>query len=188
MARVHVAVRLVLLAVLGMAGWSSLYWVAYLLLPALAALLIAQKGTERYLAEDAPGIVRILKWLARAYAYLWLLTDAPPTAAAGGPVELVIEPSGAPTTTSAMLRLLYSVPALLLLAVLSFVAAFLWVIGAVAILLTGRLPLFIDDFLGSTVKYQFHLVAYHLSLVEQYPSFEEPPVLHGAMEGASRAP
>src|SRR6185503_15779715 len=103
--RVHVVTRAALLLALGAVGTSSLYWVLYLALPALAALVIIQKGGERALAEDAPRTVRVLRWLASAYAYLWLLTDALPTRQ-GGPVELSIEPGAPPTPTSALLRLL----------------------------------------------------------------------------------
>jgi hypothetical protein len=44
MARIHVLIRLVLLMALGAVSGSPLYWGAYLALPALAALFIAQKG------------------------------------------------------------------------------------------------------------------------------------------------
>jgi len=173
MQRIQVLIRLVLLLALGAIGCSSLYWFLYLALPAIAALLISQKGVERYFAEDAPGIARVLRWLAAAYAYLWLLTDAFPTSEAGAPVELEVETGGTPTVTSALLRLLYSVPAVLLLAVLSLAAAFLWLVGAVAILVRQRIPAAIADFLALTLCYQFRLIAYHLSLVERYPSFDE---------------
>ncbi len=178
MGRVHVVIRLTLLVALGAVGCSSVYWVIYLALPAMAALLIAQKGGARYLADDAPAIVPVLRWLARAYAYLWLLTDAPPTSATGGPVDLDVAPSGQPTASSALLRLLYSLPALLLLAVLSFVAWVLWILGAVVVLVSERLPAFIADFLAATLRFQFRLVAYHLSLDDRYPSFEEATLPH----------
>jgi uncharacterized protein DUF4389 len=178
MERIHVLIRFVLLLSLGAIGCSSLYWLLYLALPALAALLISQKGVERYFAEDAPRIVRILRWLAAAYAYLWLLTDAFPTSEAGDPVELEVDIGGRPTATSALLRLLYSLPALLLLAVLSLAAAVLWLVGAVAILARQRIPEAIADFLALTLCYQFRLIAYHLSLVERYPSFDAVSVAH----------
>lgn len=178
MGRVHVGIRLTLLVALGAVGCSSLYWVVYLALPAMAALLIAQKGGPRYLAEDAPAIVPVLRWLARAYAYLWLLTDAPPNSRVGGAVELDVAPGGEPTASSALLRLVYSLPALLLLAVLSFVAWLLWIVGAVVVLVSERMPAFIADFLAATLRFQFRLIAYHLSLDDRYPSFEEATMPH----------
>jgi hypothetical protein len=116
------------------------YWFLYLALPALAALLISPKGPQRYFAEDGPRIVPVLRWVAGAYAYLWLLTDAFPTGEAGGAVELQVQSGGAPSTSSALLRLVYSLPALVLLAVRSVAAGFLWLIGAGAILFRRRLP------------------------------------------------
>jgi Domain of unknown function (DUF4389) len=176
--RIHVFIRLTLLLVLSAVGCSSAYWLLYLAIPALAALLIAEKRGERYLSEDAPHMVRALKWLAAAYAYLWLLTDTFPTTETETPVELELTPSGQPTPTSALLRLLYSLPALIVLALMSLVASALWVIGAVAILVVERVPGFVADFLTTTLRYQFRFFAYHLSLVDRYPSLEETGISH----------
>ena len=87
--------------------------------------------------------------------------------------ELEVETEGTPTATSALLRLVYSLPALFILAVLSFAAGALWVIGAIAILLTQRMPHAIAAFFALMLRYQFRLAAYHLSLVGRYPSFAE---------------
>ena len=173
MERIHLAIRLILLIALGTIGCSSVYWFLYLALPAMAALLISRNAPGRYLAEDAPRIARVLRWLAAAYAYLWLLTDVFPGSDAPRSVELEVNPGGTPTTGSALLRLVYSLPAVLLLAVLSLLAAVLWVAGAVAVLIWQRVPAAIAEYLSLTLRYQFRLVAYHLSLVERYPSLEE---------------
>lgn len=182
--RIHVLIRLVLLMALGAVGCSSLYWVLYLALPALAALRIATLGGERYLAEDGPRMVRALRWLAGAYGYLWMLTDTFPTAQES-PVDLEVETSGAPTTASALVRLVYSLPALALLAILSFAAGVLWFVGALVVLVRQRLPEAFADFLALTLRYQFRLVAYHLSLVDRYPSLESEPVIHQAPQAGA---
>ena len=170
MQRVHVVIRLALLVALGTVGCSSAYWLLYLALPAFAALLISQKGAARYFGEEGPRIVLVLRWLAGAYAYLWLLTDAVPTGKAGGHVDLEVEPTGTPTPASAILRVVYGLPGLLVLAVISFGGVFLWPIGAIAILVQRRVPSSIAAFFAATLRYQFRLLAYQLSLVEQYPS------------------
>jgi len=182
--RAHVIIRLALLIALGAIGGSSLYWLLYLALPALAALLISSKGPERYLAEDASRAVPVLRWLAAAYAYLWLLTDAVPSREPGGPVELEIDLDARPTVGSALLRLLYSLPPLVLLALLSIPACLLWVIGAIAILVRRRVPRVIADFFAMVLRYQFRLVAYHLSLFDRYPSFAEAPLAPVTHPGA----
>jgi hypothetical protein len=172
--RVQVAIRLAILAALAILGCSSVYWLLYLALPVLAALLVSRDGSEGYVADDAPRVVRVLRWLAGAYAYLWLLTDAVPSE--GGAVDLSVDIGGRPTAGSALLRLITSLPALLLLAVLSMAAALLWVVGAIAILATERIPAAIADFLAMKVRYQFRLAAYHLSLVDVYPVLADSPL------------
>jgi len=177
--RMHVIIRLALLLALGAVGCSSVYWALYLALPALVAASLLQEGGERYLAADGPRIVRTLRWLAAGYAYLWLLTDVLPTSE-GGPVDLHIEPGGAPTPQSALLRLLSSVPALFLVAVLSVASGVLWVVAAVCILVTEHMPLAIAEFLSLTLRVQFRLIAYHASLVDRYPSLEDSTVVPAA--------
>jgi hypothetical protein len=167
--RVHVATRAILLLALGTLGLSSAYWLAYLVLPALAALVVTQKGSDRALAETGPPTVRVLRWLASAYAYLWMLTDVLPTSEAASPVDLRIELGGKPTSSSTLLRLLNSIPAVILLVVLTVVACPLWILGAVWILATERMPDFVRDYLTVTLRYQFRFAAYHLSLVDRYP-------------------
>lgn len=173
--RIHVVTRSALLLILAAIGCSSIYWILYLLLPTVAALLIMRKGGDRYLAEDGPRLVSILRWLASGYSYLWLLTDVLPTAQ-GSPVDLRVEVSGHPTAWSALLRLILSLPALLLVAALSLVAIGVWVIGAVCILVAEKMPRFAAQFLALTLRLEFSLAAYHLSLVDRYP------VLSGAAD------
>ncbi len=177
--RIHVVTRLAFLLAFAALGCSAFYWALYLALPATVAVVLTRKGGQRYLAEDAPRILPILRWLASAYGYLWLLTDVLPTAQ-GSPIDLNIEPGGRPTASSALLRLVFSLPALVVLAVLSAVSGILWVVGAVLILIRKRLPDAIADLLAFTLRFQFQLVAYHLSLVDRYPSLRADPVAHPA--------
>jgi hypothetical protein len=173
LSRIHVLVRVALVAAFGTIGCSSLYWLLYLALPAAATLLILQRGGERYAREVGPWVVRVLRWLAGAYAYLWLLTDALPTTKPGeGAVRLEIEPGYVPAPASALSRIISSLPALVLLAVLSVVAVVLWLVGAVVVLVKERMPPAIAGFLALTVRFQFRLAAYHLSLSDRYPSLD----------------
>jgi hypothetical protein len=178
MRRGQVVVRLALLAALAAIGCSSAYWLVYLSLPIVAALLVSRDGPDRYLGQDAGGMLGVLRWFAGAYAYLWLLTDSLPTSEASGPVVLTVEVGGKPTVSSAFWRLVTSLPAILLLAILSMAAALLWIAGAVAILFTGRVPAAITDFISMKLRYQFRLIAYHLSLVDAYPALADSRLLH----------
>jgi len=141
-------------------------------LPAYAALLISQTSGDRYLREDAPAIVKVMRWVAAASAYLWLLTDQFPTSGAGNTVELEVEIGGTPSTSAALWRLVYSVPAVVIVMLLSFVAGLAWLVGAVAILVGRHLPVFIAELLAMMLGYRIRLLAYHLSVTDRYPSFE----------------
>ena len=170
--RIHVVIRLVLLLALGTLGCSSIYWFLYLALPAMVAAMVSQKGGPRYLADNAPKVVRVLRWFAVAYGYLWLLTNDLPTSE-GSHVDLQIEIEGTPTVGSSLLRLLTSLPALLLVWVLSLAAALAWLVAAAFVLATERMPAALADFLTLALRVQFRMIAYHLSLVERYPSLKE---------------
>jgi len=176
-ARVHVLTRLVLLIAVGTLGTSALYGALYLGLPALVALVLSQKGADAARVQIAPKVVTALRWLAAAYGFMWMLTDVLPTAQ-GSPVDLRVEVSGQPTVGSALLRLLTSLPALLLLMLLSMVASVLWVIAALFVVVRQRMPEGIARFIIVTLRYQFRLAAYHLSLVDRYPSLHEGAVTH----------
>jgi hypothetical protein len=180
--RIQIAVRLVLLVALAAIGCSSVYWLAYLATPAVVALFVLQEGSQRYLSERAPVLVRALRWLAGAYAYLWLLTDALP-GASDHPVSFEVELGGNPSASSALGRLILSLPAVVVWMVLSFAAGLLWFAAALCVLASERVPAALSDFIEATLRYQFRLVAYHLSLVDRYPSFEMPSAAYSAPGG-----
>ncbi len=185
MDRLQVLIRLGALILLGAIFRRSAFGLLYLALPVLAAILVSRKGGAGYLANDASGIARILRWVTAAYAYFWLLTDVFPVRQGDGPVEMSIETDGAPTPGSALLRLVTSLPALLVLAAVTFLAALLWIMGAIAVLATGTLPEPIGHFLARVLRYRLRFFAYHLSLVREYPSFEEVPAAHAPHSGAA---
>jgi hypothetical protein len=168
-ARVQVLIRALLWIALAPIVTSSLYWILYLLLPATAAAMISQRGGARYLAESESA-VKVLRWLAGFFAYLWLLNDEFPT---GPSVQFALAPGGTPTVTSSLVRLLTTLPALLLLALMSIAAAVIWVLGALTILIARKLPKVFADFLAMTVRLELRILAYHLSLVDAYPSPSE---------------
>lgn len=175
--RIQVAIRLVLVLALGVVSWSAIYWLLYLALPALVALDLSHEGGEGYASRDAPRLVRGLKWLAGAYAFLGLLTNVLPTTEEGdgkGPVDLHVDVCRHPTVRSAFLRLVTSLPALVLVAVLSVAAWFGWLIGAACALVIERVPRPLADFLMLVLRVKLRFIAYHLSLVDRYPSLGDP--------------
>jgi hypothetical protein len=173
--RLHVLIRAVLLlAVCAVFARYPVAGILYLAVPALVALRIAQVGGDGYLRAEGPRLSRGLNWVTGAFAYLWLLTDALPTRQGqAGPVELHIEPTGQPTPGSALLRLLTSLPALLLLALLSAVVGLVWFVAAILVLVGRWMPAPLWEVMAFVLRFQTRLFAYHLSLVDRYPSFGE---------------
>jgi Domain of unknown function (DUF4389) len=166
--RVHVFLRLAMLLIV---GWIShplgLLWLG---IPVVAAIRISQKGGRRYVDEDGPTVNRVLGWILAVVAYLALLTDRLP-GGNGDPVRLEIERSGSPTVGSALLRIIYAIPSLIVLAILSVIGAIVWVIAVVLVLVNERNPESLWRFLLGIVRWQACLFAYLASLVDRYPPF-----------------
>jgi hypothetical protein len=152
-------------------GWLGhpvgLLWLG---LPLAAAILISQKGGQRYLDEDGPTITRVLRWIVAVVAYLALLTDRLP-GAGEQPVRFEVDRSGSPTTGSALLRILYAIPSLIVFAILAFVGAIVWVIAVIFVLVHERYPESLWRFLLGLVRWEACLLAYLSSLVDRYPPF-----------------
>jgi hypothetical protein len=166
--RAHVFLRIALLIVLGWLGhpWGLL-WLG---LPVAAAILVAQRGGQRYLDEDGPTLVRVGNWILDVVAYLALLTDELP-GRGEHPVRFAVERSGSPTVGSALLRIVLAIPSLVVLAVLAFVGSIIWVIAALLVLVTENYPEGLWRFLHGLVRWEAWLLAYLASLVDEYPPF-----------------
>lgn len=166
--REHVFLRIVLLVVVGWVGhpWGLL-WLG---LPVVAAILVSQKGGRRYLDESGPAVIRVLSWILDLAAYLALLTDELP---GGGrhAVRFRVQRSGSPTLGSALFRILWAIPSLIVLAILSFVGAIVWFFAAIRVLADERYPESSWRFLAGLVRWEAHLLAYLASLVDDYPPF-----------------
>lgn len=165
--RAHVFLRVVLLIVI---GWIShpvgLLWLG---LPAFAAILVSQKGGQRYVDESGTTVTRVLAWIVQLVAYLALLTDRLP--GSGSAVRFEVERSGSPTVRSALMRVLYAIPSLIVLSILTFLGAVVWTIAIVLVLVDGRYPEGMWRFLFGIVQWEARLLAYLASLVDAYPPF-----------------
>jgi uncharacterized protein DUF4389 len=166
--RAHVFLRIALLIAVGWLGhpWGLL-WLG---LPAVAAILISQKGAQQYLDENGPALTRVLNWILDLVAYLALLTDELP-GRAEHPVRLWVERAGSPSVGSSLLRMLYAIPSLIVLAILGFVGAIVWVIAVVLVLASENYPESLWRFLLGLVRWEAHLLAYLASLIDDYPPF-----------------
>jgi len=150
-------------------GW--ILSLVYLVFPIMAAIYISQKGSEKFLQEDGPKMTGWLRWLVAYYAYIAILTDRFPTEKAEELVKFDVQPSGAPTVGSALLRLIYSIPSAIVLGLLGVVSEVLWIIAAIMVLVQENYPDGIYNFQRGVVRWEARLLGYHASLVEQYPPF-----------------
>jgi hypothetical protein len=166
--RAHLLMRLPLLVIVGWIGHPiGLPWLG---LPVVAAILVSRKGGRRYLDEDGPTVTRVLNWILGLVAYLALLTDRLPGGEGSAP-RLQVERSGSPTMDSALLRMLYAIPSLVVLAILALFGAIVWLIAAVSILVSESYPESLWRFLRGIVNWEACLFAYLASLVDRYPPF-----------------
>jgi len=170
--RVQVLVRLVLALAVSSVGISSVFWLLYLEVPVFVALAVRHKGRQQYLDVVGPRLVSGLRWLAGAYAYLCFLTEALPSTRSG-PVELSVQVGSNVTPGAALARLVLALPALLLVAALVLAGGFAWLFTALWTLATGRVPGLFADFFETLIRTELRLFAYHLCLVDRYPSLEE---------------
>lgn len=174
--RAQLALRLVILAVLSIVGitMGAVFGLLYLALPIFAAIAVSTKGARRFLDEDAPRYARGLRWVMSAYAYMMLLTDHLPSAP-GDDVRFDIDPGAhpgpGPSTGTALLRLLTSLPSAFVLALLGLVSWIVWLVAALMILATEDYPPALHSFQCGVLRWQARLFAYHASLTEQYPPF-----------------
>ena len=169
---VQILVRLVLALALGLLGVTA-GWLAcmlYIALPALAAVFISSRGPDDYLREVAPPLSRVLAWMIRFHAYMLMVIDRPEVAGSST-VRVEIHAGGRPGIGTAILRLLTSLPAALVLAVLLVPASLFAVIGVVTILVARTQPEPLLRFQRAVICYAGRLGAYHASLVDAYPSF-----------------
>ena len=170
--RAHVALRIIVLFFLGLLGLSvcALAGIVYVALPIAAAVLAPPPGTTQ--RRETVRMVGWIRWIMDASAYFALVTDELPTEAGHDPVRLEVVPTGVPTVGSALLRLVKSIPAAIVLGLLTAIGTVVWLIAAVSILVCRRYAAGLRTYLIGVLRYQARLLAYHASLVTEYPPFE----------------
>ena len=184
--RVQIAIRILIVVVLSILGGvvSWLYGAVYLAIPVVAAILISQRGTERYLAEAGENMTKWLRFLLAFYAYMSLLTDRLPNEEPKETLHLEVAASGSPTAGSTLLRIILAIPSAIVLGLLEIVAGILVVIAAIMILVGETYPDGIYNYLRGVMRWQARLFAYMASLVDEYPPF----ALDMESEGTAPAP
>lgn len=171
--RAQLGLRVVLFLIIGILGFSlgALFMMLYLALPAFAAITLSSEPSERFLERDAPRIAKVLRWIMSAYAYFALLTDRFPTSEPHPDVQLEIRCDARPTPSSALLRIIYGLPHVLLLGFVLCLAAVAWMVAFVLVLVRQRYGRGLFDFQVGVLRWMARLLAYEASLVEPYPPF-----------------
>jgi hypothetical protein len=170
--RSHVFLRvLILIAISILAAFAWLVTLIYLATPIVAAAFVSSDGAEGFREKDGPRMRRWLHWIVAFDSYFALLSDRIPTQEPGDTAKLEVELTGEPTTGSALLRLLTSIPSALALVLLSIVAVVTAFIAGVMILINERYPDGFYRFHLGVVRWGARLLAYHASLVDEYPPF-----------------
>lgn len=113
-----------------------------------------------------------LEYSARVSGYTGLLHDTWPgfaTERRGEPVHYRMDYHQEANRLTTLLRLLWIIPALLVAMVFSIAAAFVQLIAWFVIVITGRLPRGMFDFLLRFTRLSVALSAYMLLLTDEYP-------------------
>jgi hypothetical protein len=170
--KAQVALRIAIVVVLAILQVGNLvFGGAYLILPILAAVMISQKGSEKYIAEAETGPVRWLRFLVMFYSYMALATDKLSTDDPNQVVQLNVRASGKPTVGSALLRIILAIPHGIILAIIGIAFGIVWIISAISILINGNYPEWAFNFIRGYLRWTARVFAYLASLVDEYPPF-----------------
>ena len=175
--RIQLLVRFAIAIALGWLG-ITMGWLACLLfiaLPIIAAIVVSSRGPDFYLQNTADKLWPALTWLLSFSSYMLLVTDEVPIDDRRLHAELHV--TGRPTIGSALGRIVMSIPSAIVLCFVGFVSSLLWLVALLTILFTATVPKSILTFQTGYLRWQARLIAYHASLVEEYPpfSFESGP-------------
>jgi hypothetical protein len=171
-ARPHVFLRLlVLIAISILAAFAWLVTLFYIVIPIVAAAFISSDGAERFREHNAARLRHWLHWVVAFDSYFTFLTDKIPTERPDEAVSLEVRFGGEPTTGSALLRLIMSIPSAFVLALLGIAATITAIIAGVLILVREDYPDSLYRFHLGVVRWGARLLAYHASLVDEYPPF-----------------
>jgi hypothetical protein len=169
--RMQLLVRLGIAIALGIIGIEGgwLWSVLFVSLPVIAAAVISSRGVDGYLTQTGPRLWTGLSWLLAFTAYMLLITDRISFDDQRARIDL--HTTGRPTVGSALVRLITSIPSAFVLGLIGCVSCLLWLVALVTILFSARVPASIVEFQTGYLRWQARLLAYHASLVEEYPPF-----------------
>jgi hypothetical protein len=181
--RTQLLLRLVLCIAIGLfhLSFGGLLIAIYLLLPAAAAILISREEGPGLSASDSARMEAFLGWFIAFYAYMLLATDRFPVNAQRPQPALRIVCSGKPSSSDAMLRLLWGLPHALVFIVMAVAASIVAFLIAVCVLFGTPVPATLHKFQCDMLSWMAWFFAYHASLVDVAPTFaRRVPPAHSA--------
>jgi hypothetical protein len=166
--RMQLLIRVVAFCALGVLGVSfgAVFFFAYLALPVVAAVRLAN-GHD----GDRSRIVAALRWFAAISAWTGLIVENLPGSSPPETVRVEVEGTTRPTAASAMWRLVTGIPSAIVLAILCWFGAFVWLWAALSILFVERVGPHAHAYLVGLQRWSVRLLAYQASLVDTYPPF-----------------
>ncbi len=116
--------------------------------------------------------VALMRFQARAYGYLALLTDRFPAFEGEYPINFEVRyPDKLSRWKVAIWKIITSIPHIIILIFLFLAAFVVIVIAWFAILFTGRYPQGLHTFVAGVFRWSLRVQAYFLSLTDDYPPF-----------------
>lgn len=173
--RLQLAARVLAMLALGVLHLSAgaVFVFAFLVLPVYATARLQALGDGgRYVDEDGPGVLRALRWFAALSAWLGLVGERLPSRAPDEVISLRVEGRAQPGAVDALMRALLGLPSALVLFVLAWVGALVWLWAAVSVLLWEQVPVPAFNYLLGLQRWGMRLLVYQASLVDDYPPFE----------------
>ena len=114
--RGQTAVRVLLILVLYFL-LNSVVGIAWWALPVFGAILISQKGAQRYLDEAEKGPVTWIRLVLGFWTYASLLSGKLPIENPAEVVDFKVQPNGSPSVGQALLRIILAIPHGIVLAI-----------------------------------------------------------------------
>lgn len=160
----------------------------YVAIPVIAAAFTQRDDPEHFRREGAPRLREWLHWLVAFDAYITLLIDRFPLDNWREDVRFEIEDATTPTVGSALMRLVYSLPSAVALAVLGLATVVTWIVAALTILVRENYEDSLYRYHCGVVRWAARLLAYHASLTDRYPPFEIDTREHSEQRDETRRP
>lgn len=157
--------HLIILALLGVAAEviTVIAWLVILI-------------TGKYPGGMANFVLGAMRWGARSYGYMFLLTDKYPPFSLEATADYPIRFDGTVAIdgrnrVTVFFRVLMAIPHLIILYVLTLVAEVVGFIAWIVGLFTGRVPDGLHTFLAGWLRWELRAVAYYALLTDEYPPF-----------------